>query len=156
MRDSRFPLACIVLLYGSYCQAQSIEMPWQVCENPEALPLFRALPIGEPVDPETLPTYIYADELDIQKVDESVFEGNVELERGVEWLSTDKLFYTHQTEQYRTEGAVKFQNATLLNTFFKNNDRMKRVQFIDCKVDKITYAFLKSNQANMTGITLLP
>lgn len=51
---------------------------------------------------------------------------------------------------------VKFQNATLLNTFFKNNDRMKRVQFIDCKVDKITYAFLKSNQANMTGITLLP
>lgn len=51
---------------------------------------------------------------------------------------------------------VKFQNATLLNTFFKNNDRMKRVQFIDCKVDKITYAFLKSNQANLTGITLLP
>lgn len=50
---------------------------------------------------------------------------------------------------------VKFQNATLLNTFFKNNDRMKRVQFIDCKVDKITYAFLKSNQANLTGITLL-
>lgn len=51
---------------------------------------------------------------------------------------------------------VKFQNVTLLNTFFKNNDRMKRVQFIDCKVDKITYAFLKSNQANMTGIALLP
>lgn len=50
---------------------------------------------------------------------------------------------------------VKFQNATLLNTFFKNNKKFKRVQFIDCKVDKITYAFLKSNQANLTGITLL-
>jgi uncharacterized protein YjbI with pentapeptide repeats len=51
---------------------------------------------------------------------------------------------------------VKFQNATLLNTFFKNNRKFKRVQFIDCKVDKITYAFLKSNQANLTGVTILP
>lgn len=50
---------------------------------------------------------------------------------------------------------VKFQNATLINTFFKNNRKFKRVQFIDCKVDKITYAFLKSNLANLTGITLL-
>ncbi|MDP1800747.1 MAG: pentapeptide repeat-containing protein [Bacteroidota bacterium] len=50
---------------------------------------------------------------------------------------------------------VKFQNATLINTFFKNNKKFKRVQFIDCKVDKITYAFLKSNQANLTGISLL-
>jgi uncharacterized protein YjbI with pentapeptide repeats len=51
---------------------------------------------------------------------------------------------------------VKFQNATLLNTFFKNNRKFKRVEFIDCKVDKITYAFLKSNQANLTGVTILP
>jgi uncharacterized protein YjbI with pentapeptide repeats len=50
---------------------------------------------------------------------------------------------------------VKFQKATLTNMFFKNNKKFKRVQFIDCKVDKITYAFLKSNLANLTGITLL-
>lgn len=50
---------------------------------------------------------------------------------------------------------VKFQNATLINTFFKNNRKLKKVQFIDCKVDKITYAFLKSNLANLTGVTLL-
>lgn len=50
---------------------------------------------------------------------------------------------------------VKFHNATLINTFFKNNKKFKRVQFIDCKADKITYAFLKNNQANLTGITLL-
>lgn len=50
---------------------------------------------------------------------------------------------------------VKFSNATLLNTFFKNNRKMKRVEFSNCKVDKITYAFLKSNMANLTGITLL-
>lgn len=50
---------------------------------------------------------------------------------------------------------VKFQDATILNTFFKDNDRFKKVEFINCKVDKITYAFLKNNQANLTGITLL-
>ena len=50
---------------------------------------------------------------------------------------------------------VTFQNATLTNTFFKNNKKFKRVKFINCKADKMTYAFLKSNQADMTGITLL-
>ena len=50
---------------------------------------------------------------------------------------------------------VKFQNATLINTFFKNNRKFKRVQFINCKVDKLTYAFLKNNQADLKGITLL-
>jgi uncharacterized protein YjbI with pentapeptide repeats len=50
---------------------------------------------------------------------------------------------------------VRFQNATILNTFFKNNTKFKRVQFVDCKVDKLTYAFLKSNQANLAGITLI-
>lgn len=51
---------------------------------------------------------------------------------------------------------VKFQNATLLNTFFKNNKKLNRVQFIDCKVDKLTYAFLKNGKADLSGVTLLP
>ncbi len=50
---------------------------------------------------------------------------------------------------------VKFENATILNTFFKYNDRFKKVQFVNCKVDSITYAFLKNNQANLAGITII-
>ncbi len=50
---------------------------------------------------------------------------------------------------------VKFQNATLKNTFFKNNDRLKKVQFINCKADKMTYAFLKNNLADVSGIIVL-
>ena len=50
---------------------------------------------------------------------------------------------------------VKFQNATLLITFFKNNKKFKRVQFINCKVDKLTYVFLKNNLADLSGITLI-
>lgn len=50
---------------------------------------------------------------------------------------------------------VKFENATILNSFFKYNERFKKVQFINCKVDSITYAFLKNNQANLTEITMI-
>lgn len=49
---------------------------------------------------------------------------------------------------------VKFQNSTLINTFFKNN-RFKRIRFVDCQADRITYEFLKSGKADLTGITLL-
>ena len=49
---------------------------------------------------------------------------------------------------------VKFENATILNSFFKHNDRFKKVVFINCTVDSITYAFLKNNQANLEGIRI--
>ena len=50
---------------------------------------------------------------------------------------------------------VSFENATILNSFFKYNDKFKKVQFINCQVDSISYAFLKNNQANLTGISLI-
>lgn len=50
---------------------------------------------------------------------------------------------------------VKFLNATILNTFFKHNRKFNKVEFIDCKVDKLTFAFLKSNGAKLEGITLI-
>lgn len=50
---------------------------------------------------------------------------------------------------------VTFQNATLRSTFFKNNLRLKRVQFIDCQVDRLTYEFLKAGKAELSGVTLV-
>jgi uncharacterized protein YjbI with pentapeptide repeats len=50
---------------------------------------------------------------------------------------------------------VTFQNATLINTFFKNNKKLKRIRFIDCKADRMTYEFLKQGKADLSGITLL-
>jgi uncharacterized protein YjbI with pentapeptide repeats len=49
---------------------------------------------------------------------------------------------------------VTFQNATIINTFFKNKS-LKRIRFIDCKADRMTYEFLKNGKADLTGITLL-
>jgi transcriptional regulator with XRE-family HTH domain len=49
---------------------------------------------------------------------------------------------------------VTFQNATLTDNFFKCKS-LKRIRFIDCKVDKMTYAFLKNGKADLTGIKLI-
>ncbi|SIN91987.1 Transcriptional regulator, contains XRE-family HTH domain [Chitinophaga niabensis] len=49
---------------------------------------------------------------------------------------------------------VIFQHATLTNTFFKCRS-LKGIQFIDCQADRMTYEFLKSGKADLSGITLL-
>jgi uncharacterized protein YjbI with pentapeptide repeats len=49
---------------------------------------------------------------------------------------------------------VTFQNSTLINTFFKNKS-LKRIRFIDCQADRMTYEFLKNGKADLTGIRLL-
>ncbi len=49
---------------------------------------------------------------------------------------------------------VTFQNATLINTFFKNKS-LKRIRFINCQANRMTYAFLKNGKADLTGITLI-
>jgi uncharacterized protein YjbI with pentapeptide repeats len=49
---------------------------------------------------------------------------------------------------------VTFRDATLRNTFFKDNS-LKKIRFVDCRVDNLTYAFLKSGKADLTGITLI-
>ena len=50
---------------------------------------------------------------------------------------------------------VTFRNSTLINTFFKNNKKLNRIRFTDCKADRMTYEFLKQGKADLTGITLL-
>jgi uncharacterized protein YjbI with pentapeptide repeats len=48
---------------------------------------------------------------------------------------------------------VKFLNSTLHNTFFKNIN-LKKVRFVDCKADRLTYAFMKSGKADLSGVTI--
>jgi len=51
--------------------------------------------------------------------------------------------------------SVKFVNATILNSFFKHNRKFNKVEFMGCKIDKLTFAFLKSNGAVLEGITII-
>ena len=49
---------------------------------------------------------------------------------------------------------VTFQNATLINSFFKCR-KLKGIQFVNCQADRMTYEFLKNGKADLTGITLI-
>ena len=57
------------------------------------------------------PTDISADTLDVLKTESTVFSGNVELTHGDQLLQTDKITYAHETEQFVTEGQVRYQDA---------------------------------------------
>ncbi|MCL2135506.1 MAG: pentapeptide repeat-containing protein [Candidatus Bathyarchaeota archaeon] len=50
---------------------------------------------------------------------------------------------------------VIFNETILRNCFFKNA-KLKQVKIINCKVDKITYAFMKACKADLSNITSLP
>jgi uncharacterized protein YjbI with pentapeptide repeats len=49
---------------------------------------------------------------------------------------------------------VIFRNATLKENFFKGKS-VKKIKFIDCTADNLSYAFLKNGGADLTGITML-
>lgn len=49
---------------------------------------------------------------------------------------------------------VTFNNAIFTNTFFKCKS-LKRINFIECKADRMTYEFLKNGKADLSGIELL-
>lgn len=49
---------------------------------------------------------------------------------------------------------VTFKNVTIKNCFFKYSG-LKRVEFIDCKADKLSYEFMKNCKANVDGIAII-
>lgn len=49
---------------------------------------------------------------------------------------------------------VTFQQCRITRTFLKGV-RLKSVQFVDCQADNISYAFLKSGKANLSGVALV-
>jgi uncharacterized protein YjbI with pentapeptide repeats len=48
---------------------------------------------------------------------------------------------------------ITFEDTTLLNTFFKGNNT-RRIKFVNCKVDSITYEFLKNAKVDLSGIEI--
>jgi len=49
---------------------------------------------------------------------------------------------------------VIFDGAIIRNTFFKNS-KLKRVKFLNCKADRLSYAFMKSSKADMSDVEII-
>ncbi|HLO89741.1 MAG: pentapeptide repeat-containing protein [Chloroflexota bacterium] len=49
---------------------------------------------------------------------------------------------------------VQFINCRLINTFFKNTN-LKHATFTNCEADHLTYQFMKTNKADMSGVRIV-
>ncbi len=92
--------------------AQEAPQNWNYCVSPETLPVFNADPVSSE-NRELTETDIQADNLNLEKEKVTVFEGNVLLQRSDQWMNTDKLTYTHENEQFVTEGPVRYQDRSI-------------------------------------------
>lgn len=92
--------------------AQEAAQNWNYCVSPETLPVFNTNPLSTETREQTA-TDIQSDGMNLEKEKVTVFEGNVVLQRSDQWMNTDKLTYTHDNEQFVTEGPVKYQDRSV-------------------------------------------
>lgn len=50
--------------------------------------------------------------------------------------------------------SVEFNGAIIRNTFFKNC-KLKRAKFINCKADRLSYSFMASCKADLSGVEII-
>lgn len=113
---------CLAIACATHAQAvqarDAAPATWDLCPDAQTLPLFRPLSnavsqASSPADEAQLPTDIDGESIDISQQDVTVLSGNVQMQRGDQWLGTDKLTYRHDTERFHTDGQVKYQDDGL-------------------------------------------
>lgn len=109
---------CLAIACATHARAAHAQEPaaptWDLCPSAETLPMFRPLSNATAAaDDATLPTDVGGENIDISQRDTTVLSGKVELQRGDQWLGTDKLTYQHDTERFFTEGPVQYQDDGL-------------------------------------------
>lgn len=87
--------------------------PWALCPAEDSIPAFVEAPATGWPDRATSPTRVLADLLDYSAEDTTVLEGNVEMQRGDQWLGTDRLTLEQASQRYRAEGNVRFQDSAM-------------------------------------------
>ena len=113
MRQTSLRLLPLCLAVAGAVRAEEAPKPtWALCKLPTTIPWFTEVPAA-PVDRLAAPTDIRADELDVQKSESTIFSGNVELTHADQWMNTDKVTYTHDSEQFVTTGQVRYQDRTV-------------------------------------------
>lgn len=113
MRQTSLRLLPLCLAISGAVRAQEPAQPtWNLCLNTNTIPLFRDLATA-PVKRESAATDISATSLDVKTGEVTVFSGDVELVHADQWMNTDKVTYRHESEQFVTEGQVRYQDRAL-------------------------------------------
>lgn len=98
-------------------QAQAAERrdEWGLCPVDDAVPVFAdaATTPGTSDMRAQLPTDILGDAVTATEGQSTTFSGNVALTRGDQFLGTDNLVFDSQTNRYRAEGSVRYQDSAM-------------------------------------------
>lgn len=92
--------------------AQEAAQNWNYCVSPNTLPVFNTSPLTAE-SRELAETDIQANSMNLEKEKVTVFEGDVILQRSDQWMNSDKVTYSHDTEQFVTEGPVRYQDRSV-------------------------------------------
>jgi LPS-assembly protein len=104
---------CIALSLSAHAADEPPE-DWSMCLIEDTIPSFDDMaPPAKPVvgDIADQPTDVTGDDLDGVEGEQISLQGNVFLRRGDQVLATDKLDYDQQTETYKAEGSVRYQDG---------------------------------------------
>ena len=106
------PLPALIALSLSAHAADERPEDWRLCPVVDAIPAFPDAqnPTGITSTRVDQPTDIYGDTLGGTE-EKPVFEGNVSLRRGDQFLGTDKLTYESETGTYVATGSVRYQDS---------------------------------------------
>ncbi|MFC3552013.1 LPS assembly protein LptD [Lysobacter cavernae] len=105
---------CIALALPAYAADGDDEENWGLCPIIDAVPAFNdaPTPIGGIEQRALEPTDIDGGQLERGAKDEDlVVQDNVKLNRGDQFLGTDKLTYNEETGRYTAEGNVRYQDT---------------------------------------------
>jgi LPS-assembly protein len=138
VRKTRLRSLPLCLAIAGAVHAEETPKPtWELCQSPSTIPWFTELaPDG--VERMASPTDVSADSLDVLKTESTVFSGNVEMARGDQWLKTDKITYGHETEQFVTEGQVRYQDRSVRLTAESASGDQKTDEL---RMGKVVYQF---------------
>ena len=102
---------CIAMALPAH--AADDQQDWGLCPIEDVVPPFPDAPSapGLPGIRIQQPTDIEGDALAATEAQESIFQGNVALNRGDQFLGTDKLTYNSETGNYVAEGSVRYQDS---------------------------------------------
>jgi LPS-assembly protein len=104
---------CLALAFSAQAR-ESAEGNWALCPVTDALPLFRPLEApAEAVDEALLPTDVSALNFNVSEQQVTVLDGQVQMQRGPQWLGTDQLTWRHDSGEFVTQGPVQFQDTGL-------------------------------------------
>ncbi|WP_345776521.1 LPS assembly protein LptD [Lysobacter sp. H21R4] len=102
---------CIALALPAFSARASED--WSLCPLEDAVPAFDDAPAPGGLDGARIdqPTDISGDALNASETDNTVFQGNVALRRGDQFLGTDRLSYRSDDGTYVADGSVRYQDS---------------------------------------------